>query len=479
MKTNSLISRRHQVITITLFAGLLIGCRAVGPNYARPKVKTPDVFRGAVDTPVPSDPTSLADLKWFELFKDEELQKLVKEALESNYDLRDAVARVDFARANLGITRADQLPNVAAGTNITTLRNSVSGAFPLPQGFEQQRTFGSLALNLLSFEADIWGRLRSATQAARASLLAAEENRKTVVMTLVGDVAGSYFNLLELDMELSIADRTLTTRQESLKLIRNRERSGLATVLEVRQGEELVETAEQVIPDLEQRIQQTENQISLMLGRSPGSITRGRLLTEQEQPPSVPSGLPSALLERRPDIRSAEQKLVAANAMITVAKAAYYPRISLTGLLGSQSSQLSNLFSGPMGVWQFVPQVTQPVFTGGRTGSTVALSTAEQQLALIQYERVIQTAFREVSDTLVQYQKVREIHATQERLVSTLQDRSRLSYVRYRGGVDTLLNALDADRDLFDAELRLAQIRRNELVTLVQLYRALGGGWQE
>jgi outer membrane protein, multidrug efflux system len=202
-------------------------------------------------------------------------------------------------------------------------------------------------------------------------------------------------------------------------------------------------------------------------------------LTDQEQPPSVPSGLPSALLEQRPDIRSAEQKLVAANALIIVAKTAYYPRISLTGLLGSQSSQLSNLFSGPMGVWQFVPQVTQPVFTGGRTGSTVALSTAEQQLTLIQYERVIQTAFREVSDTLVQYQKVREIRATQERLVSTLQDRSRLSYVRYRGGVDTLLNALDADRDLFNAELRLAQIRRNELLTLVQLYRALGGGWQE
>jgi multidrug efflux system outer membrane protein len=309
-------------------------------------------------------------------------------------------------------------------------------------------------------------------------LLAADENRKAVVMTLVGDVSGAYFNLLELDMELSIAERTLTTRQESLKLIRNRERSGLATLLEVRQGEELVETAEQVIPELEQRIEQTENHISLLLGRTPGSITRGRLLTEQEQPTSVPSGLPSALLERRPDIRAAEQKLVASHSMTAVAKAAYYPRISLTGLLGSQSSQLSNLFSGPMGMWQFVPQVTQPIFTGARTGSTVALSTAEEQLALIQYERAIQTAFREVSDTLVQYQKAREIRATQERLVSTLEDRSRLSYVRYRGGVDTLLNALDADRDLFDAELRLAQIRRNELLTLVQLYRALGGGWE-
>jgi multidrug efflux system outer membrane protein len=189
--------------------------------------------------------------------------------------------------------------------------------------------------------------------------------------------------------------------------------------------------------------------------------------------------LPSALLERRPDIRAAEQRLISANAMIGVAKAAYYPRISLTGLLGSQSSQLSNLFSSPMGMWQFVPQIAQPIFTGGRTRSNVELSTAQQQLALVQYERAIQTAFREVSDTLVQYDKVREIRSTQEELVSTLQDRSRLSYIRYRGGVDTLLNALDADRDLFDAELGLAQTRRNELVTLVQLYKALGGGWQE
>jgi len=315
-------------------------------------------------------------------------------------------------------------------------------------------------------------------QAARADLLATEENRKTVVTTLVSDVAGAYFNLLELDMELAIAERTLTTRQESLNLIRNRERGGLATLLEVRQGEQLVQTAEQVIPNVEQHIQQTENQISLLLGRNPGPITRGRSLREQEQPPSVPAGLPSALLERRPDIRVAEQRLVASNAMIAVARAAYYPRISLTGLLGSQSNQLSNLFSGPMGVWQFVPQVTQPIFTGGRTRSNVGLAAAQEQLALIQYERVIQTAFREVSDTLVQYQKAKEIRATQERLVSTLQDRSRLSYIRYRGGVDTLLNALDADRDLFDAELGLAQTRRNELSTLVQLYRALGGGWQ-
>jgi multidrug efflux system outer membrane protein len=465
-------------IIIALSAGLLIGCRAVAPNYTRPVVTPPESFRGAATNPA-GGAGSLADLKWFELFKDERLQKLISEALESNYDLRDAVARIDVARASLGITRADQFPNIGVSSSFTASRNSAGGAFPLPQGFEQNRNFGSLALNLLSFEADIWGRLRNATQAARADLLAAEENRKTVVMTLVSDVAGAYFNLRELDMELEIAERTLSTREESLKLIRNRERSGLATLMEVRQGEQLVHAAAQVIPNIEQHIEQTENRISLLLGREPGPIQRGLALTDQEQPPTVPAGLPSALLDRRPDISAAEQKLIAANAMIAVAKTAYYPRISLTGLLGSQSSQLSDLFSTSMGVWQFVPQVTQPIFTAGRTRSNVGLTQAQEQLALIQYERVIQTAFREVSDTLVQYQKVREIRAAQERLVAALQDRSRLAYLRYRGGVDTLLNALDADRDLFDAELGLAQTKRNELLTLVQLYRAMGGGWQQ
>jgi multidrug efflux system outer membrane protein len=465
-------------ITIALIAGLLMGCRTVAPNYSKPAIKPPDVFRGAEGTPH-GDPASLADLKWFEVFKDERLQQLIREGLESNYDLRAAVVRIDVAHANLGITRADQFPTVGVSSDITTIRSSRSGSLPLPQGFDQRRTFGSVALNLASFEVDTWGRLRNATQSARAELLATEENRKAVVTTLVSDVAAAYFNLLELDMELSIARRTLATREESLQLIRNRERNGLATLLEVRQGEQLVHSAEQTVPAIEKLIEQTENHISFLLGRQPGAITRGRLLTEQEQPSSVPAGLPSALLERRPDIRAAEQTLIAANGNIAVARAAYFPRISLTGFLGSLSSQLSSLFTGPTGVFQFIPQVTQPIFNGGRLRSNVELAGARQELAVIEYERVIQTAFREVSDTLIQHQKVREIRAKQELLLATLQDRSRLSYLRYRGGVDTLLNALDADRDLFDAELGLAQTRRDELLTLVQLYKALGGGWQQ
>jgi multidrug efflux system outer membrane protein len=413
------------------------------------------------------------------VFRDERLQELIRTALAHNYDLRDAVARVEATRAILGITRADQFPTIEAGASVTAARTSTGGTFPLPEGIDQTRTFGTVGVSLLSFEVDIWGRLRRATEAARADLLASEENRKAVMTTLVSDVASAYFNLLDLDTELTIARRTLASRESSLELITNRERGGLGTLLDVRQGEQLVYGAASVIPEIERLIEQTENQISLLLGGPPGPIVRNRSLAEQEQLPAVPPGLPSSLLERRPDIRAAEQNLVAANAIIGVAKAAYFPRISLTGLLGFQSDQLSSLFTGPMRVWQFVPQVTQPIFNAGRLRSNVDLAKAQEQIALIQYERAIQTAFREVSDTLVQYQKLREIRTEQERLVTTLEDRSRLSYVRYQGGIDTLLNALDADRDLFEAELRLTQTRRDELVTLVQLYRALGGGWQE
>lgn len=462
----------------TVIVSLLAGC-TVGPKYRRPIVEPPAVFRGTAGPAMAPDPNSLADLKWFEVFKDEQLQELIRTALVNNYDLHQAVARVSAARANLGITRSDQFPNITAGVDMTTLRNSSSGQFALPGGASRDRTFGTVLLNMLSFEVDIWGRLRRATEAARANLLATEEDRKAVMTTIVGDVAAAYFNLLELDMELEIARETLATRQESLGLIRTRQRGGIATMLDVRQAEQLVYGAAQIIPDVERLIEQTENRINLLLGKDPGSVTRGRSLTAQEQPPSAPPGLPSSLLERRPDIRAAEQNLVAATANIGVAKAAYFPQISLTGFLGGQSSQLSNLFSGAGNAWNFAPQVTQPIFTAGRNKSTVRLTEAQRQLALTQYQQTIKTGFREVSDALVEYRKVKEIRTQQESLVATLQDRSRLAYLRYGGGVDTQLNALDADRDLFSAELSLAQTRRNELLALVQLYKALGGGWRQ
>jgi outer membrane protein, multidrug efflux system len=466
---------RVRLIVIAAAASLLTGC-AVGPNYHRPAVTPPPTFREDV---MPSNAASLADAKWFTVFKDEQLQNLIRTALERNYDVREAAARVEAAQATLGITRADQFPTLAANAQITTQRTARSGSIPLPVGFQQERTFGTVSAGLLSYEVDVWGRLRRATEAARADLLATEENRKVVTMTLVSDVSTAYFNLLELDLELEIARRTLATRQDSLRIIQARESRGLATRLDVRQAEQLVQVAAQAIPGAEQRIEQTENQISMLLGRNPAPVVRNRPLTEQEVPLAVPAGLPSSLLERRPDIGAAEQNLIAANATIGVAKAAYFPQISLTGLFGFQSNQLSGLFTGPARAWQFTPQVTQPVFTAGRLKSNVRLARAQEQIALVQYDRAIQTAFREVADALVQYQKVREIRSDQEALVATLQDRSRLSYRRYQGGVDTLLSALDADRDLFDGELRLAQVRRDELISIVRLYRALGGGWQQ
>lgn len=455
----------------------LTGC-TVGPNYQRPVVQTPQAFRAASQLHE-AEAASIVDLKWFEVFQDQKLQDLVRTALVQNYDLREAVARVEASRANLGITRSEQYPNFAADGNLETNRASRNGQLPLSKSFvpSQNRTFGTAALDLLSFEVDIWGRLRRATEAARAGLLGAEENRKAVITTLVSDVATSYFSLRELDYELEISNRTLTTRRESLELIRTRQGGGVATLLDLRQGEQLVYTASETIPTLQQQIEQTENQISLLLGNNPAPVTRGLSLTDQALP-DVPPGLPSALLERRPDIREAEQNLIAANAEIGVARAAYFPKLSLTGYLGGQSNALSSLFSGSSGIWNLTPQVTQPIFTAGRIKSSVKLTEAQREGALIQYEKTIQTAFTEVSNALIAHQRVQESRLQQELLVAALEDRTRLAYVRYRGGVDTLLNALDADRDLFQANLTLSRIRLNEILAVVQLYKSLGGGWQ-
>jgi outer membrane protein, multidrug efflux system len=466
-------------LLVPLFAAAFLASCAIGPNYQPPAISPPNSFRGVPATTA-NNSESLADLKWWEVFKDEKLQELEREALEQNYDLRDAAARVEAASAALGVTQSNQFPNVSANADVATIRSSRNGATPLPAAFAplQNRTFGASTLSLLSFEIDIWGRLRRSTEAARANLLSAQENRKAVITTLVSEVAVAYFSLRELDYQLEISQRTLATRQESLNLIKNRKSGGVATLLDLRQAEQLVYTAAETIPALQQEIEQTENRISLLLGKNPGEITRGKSLTEQEMPPDVPAGLPSALLECRPDIQAAEQALIAANAEIGVAKASYFPQISLTGFLGGQGTQLSSLFSGPSSIWNFTPQVTQPIFAAGRLKSNVRLSQALRESALIEYEKTIQTAFTEVSNALIAHQRVRESRVQQELLVTALQDRIRLAYVRYRGGVDTLLNALDSDRDLFQAELTLSQIRLNELNSVVQLYKALGGGWQ-
>jgi outer membrane protein, multidrug efflux system len=468
--------RKTAISAISLL--VLCGC-TVGPNYQRPKLATPAQFRAPEPLPA-QQAASIGDSKWFEIFQDEQLQALIRTALVQNYDLRDAVARIEAARANLGITRSDQFPQFGASGGADINRLSRQGEEPIPASFlpSQNRNFGFASLNLLSFEVDLWGKLRRATEAARANLLSAEENRKTVITTLVSDVTTAYLSMRELDYELEISNETLATRQASLNLVKSRQSGGVATRLDMRQAEQLVDTAAQTIPVIQQQIEQTENQIHLLLGEPPGNVPRGRILTAQELPPEVPAGLTSALLERRPDIRAAEQNLIAANAEIGVAKAAYFPQLTLSGFLGGQSTQLANLFSGPASAWSLAPQLAQPIFTAGRLKSNVRLTEAQREDALIQYEKTIQTAFSEASNSLIAHQRTRESREKQEELVVALQDRTRLAYLRYRGGVDTQLDALDADRDLFSAELSLSQIRLSELLTVVQLYKALGGGWQ-
>ena len=446
--------------------------------YQPPTPQVPPVYRGDQGTPQTGAP-SFGDLQWFEVFKDEQLQALIRTAVEQNYDVRQAVARINAARAELGLARADQFPNFAASANLTTQRLPKDGsAGELLPGTQRNVSFGQVLLNLLNFEIDIWGRVRKIKNARRADLRAAEEDRNFILATVVSAVATAYFQLRELDLELEISQRTLATRQESLRIIKLRTDAGVATALDLRQAEQLVYAASAIIPDLQRAIEQQENLIHLLLGQNPAPIPRGRELVAQELIPSVPPGLPSDLLHRRFDIRSAEQTLVATNFSVEAARAAYFPRISLTGFLGGDSTALSSLFSGAGSVWGFAPQVTQPIFTAGRLKSNVRLNKAQQESALVGYQSTVQGAFREVSDALIAYRKTVEVRAQQELLVETLKDRSRLAYLRYERGVDSLLNALDADRDYFDAQVALAQIRLNELTAVVQLYRALGGGWQ-
>ena len=463
-----------ELITTALVAGLASG-NALSQSPKQSSIDVPQEFRGGLTA---GDTSSIGDLKWFEVFQDEQLQKLVRTAFAQNYDLRLAVARINAARASVGLARSNQFPQFEAGVDLTTTRTSGNSGSSVTEFSGRKRSFGEAFLNLLTFEIDLFGRRRQETKAARAELRSTEEDRRTAQTLVVSDVATNYFSLLELDAELLIAKRTLAVRQESLRLIAARQRGGLATMLDVRQAEELVYQASQTIPDTERAIEQTENQISLLLGNSPGGIPRGTSLVQQKQLPNVPAGLPSSLLQRRPDIRSAEQLLVAQNALVKAARAAYFPTISLTGIFGVQSDSLSSLFTGPSRAWTFIPQITQPIFTAGRLKSNVDFQKAQREFALVRYQQTIKTAFAEVANALSQYRRIREIRAQQELLVASLQDASRLAHLRYEGGVDTLLNALVVDTSLFSAELSLAQTTRDELLSLVQLYRALGGGWQ-
>jgi len=449
----------------------------VGPNYKRPVAQLPEAYRAAAPTGArAADQPSLGDQKWWEVFQDEQLQELIRTALRQNFDVRIAAARVAEARAQLGITRADQFPQVDGSALADRERVSASPV-PLPsQAFERNvfQVGGST-----SWEVDFWGKFRRATEAARATLAATEWGRRAVVTSLVAQVAEAYFALRAIDLNLDISRQTLASRQESLRLTQVRAAGGVASELDVRQAEQLVFGASAVIVDLERQAEQQENLISILQGNNPGAVPRGRTLTDQPLIPQVPTGLPSALLERRPDIVEAEQALVAANANIGVVRANFFPEVSLTGSGGFQSAALSSLLTGPAAFFTVGATLLQPVFTAGRTRSQVELAEARRDEVLLAYQQTILESLRDVSDALIAYRRNREFRDQQQLLTRSAGDALRLTTVRYQGGASNYLEVLDADTRLFAAQLVLAQAQLNELLAIVQIYRALGGGWEQ
>jgi multidrug efflux system outer membrane protein len=448
---------------------ILAGCR-LGPKYARPVVDVPGDFRG--QAPELNKTTisvkSLGNEKWWTVFQDEQLQTLIRTAIANNYDVQIAAERVVSAQAQLGITRADQLPSLSASGAWTSVRQEETSMSPV-----YRAESGQLALNA-SWELDFWGKYRKATEAARADMAATEWGRRAVISTLVSNVASAYFQLRTLDLELEITRDTLKSRQESLRLTKALSDGGTDTWMDVREAEQLVYTASTQIPTCEKQIEQQENYISILLGQNPGPIARGQKLTDQPLLPSVPAGLPSQLIERRPDIRQAEEQLIAANARIGVAKAAYFPSISLTGAAGYQSTALTSLFSGLAGLWDTGVSAAQPIFEGGRIRSNVHLTESQQRQALLTYRQTAQNAFRDVSDALVAYRKSKEAREQQQLLTEAAQGAARLSHVRYDAGATSNLEVLTNETNYYNAELNLSTALYSEVLALVQIYNRWG-----
>jgi multidrug efflux system outer membrane protein len=456
---------------VALVALLATGC-TLGPKYQRPAIAVPPAYRGASAT-APSAAVSFGDEKWWEVFQDPQLQALIRTALKQNYDMRIAATRILQAQAQLGIARGNQLPTagaIAAGNDQRVARSSLFRAY--------DTSYNELGLGF-QWDLDFWGKYRRATEAARDELLANQWAQQQVTSSLVASVASAYFVLRAQDLQLHISQRTLASDQDSLRLTQLLVDHGATSMLDVRQAEQLVYNAAGAISTIEKQIEQQEDLISTLLGQNPGDVARGLELTVQPRMPEVPVGLPSSLLERRPDIREAEAQLMAANASIGVAKAAYFPNISLTGVGGFQSIPLSQLFTGPYGMWNFTGQLAQPLYAGGTLRSGVLFAKAQQQEAALNYQQTIQQAFREVSDALIAYEKDHEFLRQQESLTYSAKDASRLSDVRYRGGASSYLEVLDSNTRTYAAELTLAQAELSEMLDYVQLYRALGGGWQK
>jgi multidrug efflux system outer membrane protein len=466
------IVKTSRLLSAILCSGLLVGC-AVGPKYHRPVVQTPTNFRDvAADSQQQAQAASYADLPWWQVFQDPKLQELIRAALKQNYDLQLATERINAARAQVAVTRSSLFPQVSANATFVGGKENIV-----------QSKFNFLTLvGDSAFQLDLFGRLRRATEAARAQLLATEDARQTIILTLISDLASDYFTLLQLDLQLQITRGTVNTQTDSVKLTKLRLDRGVATKLDVLQAQQVLDTANAQIPDLERQIAQEENAISILLGDYPHDVARGLPLVEQSLPPEVPPGLPSSIIERRPDIREAEQILIASNAEIGVAKAQFFPQIALTGSGGGsfgRSSTFSSLMASQVGIWSYGAQVSQPIFTGGALRGNLRLAKSENQQALIAYRQTIQLAFGEVSDALIGYEKLHQVRVRQQDTVSDLEETVRVSTLRYKGGTTTYLEVLDGQRSLYSAELTLASARGDEYRSLVQLYRALGGGWQQ
>jgi outer membrane protein, multidrug efflux system len=447
----------------------------MGPNYQRPKVNVPASYRGPAPNPSATTPAgALGNEKWWTVFHDPVLQQLIRTALQQNYDIRIAATRVLLAQAQLRITRSYQFPTVEASANLLSERSpKINSFFPT-----YELHTGELDPGVI-WNLDFWGKYRRETEAARDNLLETVWGRRAVITSVVASVATAYFQLRELDSALAISQRTLASRQYSLRLTQVLANNGSASLLDLRQAQELVDTAAETIPDLERQIQQEEDAISDLVGENPGPVARGLTLTQEPAPLVVPAGLPSELLERRPDIREAEANLMAANADVGVAKADFFPDISLTAIGGLESYALDRFFSfAQAGMWNVSGSATQTIFQAGALRAGLELSQAQEQQMLLTYVQTIKAALQQVSDALIGYQKDREFEKQQALLTSAAQDADRLSYVLYRHGGASYLQVLTSETNYFSAELNLAQAQLNQRLALVQLYNALGGGWQ-
>ena len=463
-------------LLITALAVLVAGC-AMGPNYKRPEIKSPAEFRGQS---APLDAKSLADLAWWDLYRDPVLDKLIRTALQQNYDVRIALARVEEFRAAAGISGLGSIPQVSAGASSTRSRITTVGPTPLPASAAATRSTYNAELDV-SYEVDLWRRVASINAAARADLLTSEFARDTTRVTVISSVAAAYFNLRALDQLLFVTERTVGTRQKFAELTRAQFDRGVVSGLDVNRAEANLATARAAIPDLKSQIAQAENLLQVLLGENPAPILREAATDAQyfAEPPEVPTGLPSALLERRPDLRQAESTLIGANARLKAVKASLFPTISLTGSFGSQSAALADLFTGPAKIWSFGLGLLQPIIDVNRNLYQVDIYTAREKQVMLQYQQAVSQAVREVSDALAARQGYRDSLKVQDEQIAALRAAREQVMKRYNIGFSSYFEVIDADTALFAAELARVTVYRNTLTSLVTLYKVLGGGWQQ